>query len=102
MFEVNYTAQKAIKVWAKVFYYIAIILPILALLTFLVLLCVDAEYLWWIGLIIFGGSLISAVSLLFFAHMAWGYGEIVSGVRKMSRGISAETEQMNESELPEL
>ena len=102
MFEINYTAQKAIKVWAKVFYYAAIILPVLALLTFFVLLCVDAEYLWWIGLIVVGGSLIVAVSLLFFAHMIWGYGEIVSGVIKMSIGTRSGIEQADAFELPEL
>ena len=102
MFEVNYTAKKAIKAWAKVFYYTAIALPILSLITFLILLCVDAEYLWWIGLTIFAGSLITALSLMFFAHIVWGYGEIVNGVRKMSLGTGSEIEQADASELPEL
>ena len=102
MFEVNYTAKKAIKVWAKAFYYTAIALPILSLIVFLILLCVDAEYLWWIGLTIFAGSLISALTLIFFAHIVWGYGEIVNGVGKMSLGTTAEIEETDEAELPEL
>ena len=102
MFKGNYTAQKAIKIWAKVFYYTAIALPILSLITFLILLCVDAEYLWWIGLTIFAGSLITALSLMFFAHIVWGYGEIVGGMRKMSLGTRSEIEQADPSELPEL
>ena len=102
MFKANYTAEKGIKVWAKVFFYVAITLPILALLAFIVLLCVDAEELWWIGLIVLGGSLISALSLIFFAHIVWGYGEIVNGVRNMSLGTTAEIEEADEAELPEL
>ena len=102
MFEANYSAEKSIKMWAKFFYYVAIALPILAMLTFFVFLCVDAEDLWWIGLIVVGGSLISAIAIIFSSHIIWGFSEIISGVRKMSRGISAETEQTNESDLPEL
>lgn len=101
MFEANYTAEKGIKMWAKVFYYVAIVLPMLAILTFFVLLCVDAEELWWIGLVAFGGSLISAVTLIFSAQMIWGYAEIIGNTRRFAIGAEFMAEDRNE-ELPEL
>ena len=69
MFNTNYTAEEAIKGWAKFFYYCAIALPILSAITFFIFLGIDAEDLWWIGLIVFGGGLVMALPLIFTAHI---------------------------------
>ena len=88
MFEKNYSAENAIRNWAKAFMYIAIGVAILSFIAALIVLYVNARFLWWISLIILGGGFALTIPLVFIAHMSWGFAEIIKNTQNSAKSIN--------------
>ena len=101
MFTENYSAENAIKRLAKIVYGVSLIFAGICLLGALIVIGIDAEYLWWIGLlIIVGGALVVAASLIS-AIFLWGFAEIIANTKKSASGVSALPDE-EDNALPEL
>ena len=97
----NYHSEKAIKQIARIVYIAGIIIACLAVFAAFIMLCVEAEYLWWISLIVIGGGIINFIASYVFANFIWGFGEIVGNSHRIATGTSVSTE-IEEAPLPEL
>ena len=97
----NYSAEDSIKKWAFAFDVAAIAIMILSFLAAFIVLCINAEYLWWISLIVLGGGGILGLTLMFAFHMTWGFAEII-GNTKRTNNESAPVNVPANDELPDL
>jgi hypothetical protein len=102
MLNKSFDSEKAIKTWAIIFYYAAKIIAGAAILTALILLMVDADDLWWASLVTLAGGAIVAASNVFFAHMIWGFGEIVGNTKKIASGSTESKSNFTDDTLPDL
>ena len=102
MFDKNFNAEKSIKKWAGAILIAGKVLMGLSALAAFIVLCIDAEFLWWVSLIILGGGGIMLISAMFSATMIWGFGDVVGNTKRISTGTVTEVEQDEDIELPEL
>ena len=103
MFNENFNAETAIKKWAKLIMLIAYVFSGLCVLASFILLMIDAEYLWWISLILIGSAAITILSASFSSVMVWGFGDLVGNVKKScvnTTGIELKAGDIDE--LPEI
>ena len=109
MFDKNYNSEKTLKKMAKVMALIAKIFFIIDCLTAFIVFCIEVEELWWVALTILGGGLTVFGCTLFFAHLLYGFGEIVGNTKRTAMSMinnakPAKAEHIKEeiTELPEL
>jgi cytochrome c biogenesis protein CcdA len=90
-------------VWANAFFITASIVLVLSILAAFILLCIKAEYLWWIALIIVASGALVYLGLAFTGHLTWGFSEIIGNTKRISNasGMVTSTHVAND-ELPEL
>ena len=102
MFESNFVkCENSLKRWAKFFMIAACALMVLCILAALILLALDAEELWIVAISLAGGGILLALSLVFVAHLTWGFAEIVENTKKIAKGEQS-TEATPDDVLPEL
>ena len=92
MFDKNYNSEKTLKKMAKVMALVAKIFFIIDCLTAFIVFCIDVEEFWWIALTILGGGLTVFGCTLFFAHLLYGFGELVGNTGRASGGAEPKTE----------
>lgn len=102
MLDNNFDAEKSIKNWAVIIRTLGISLMCLCGLAAFILLCVDAQYLWWISLIILGVGVLTLIYTSFLWVLIWGYGDLIGNTKKISTGTIAPTRNENDDELPDL
>ena len=100
MFDSSYSCEKSIKKWASAFKLIGRILMWASVLAAFIVFCINPSYTWWISLIILGGGILVYVSLLFYATLLWGFGDIVGTNAK--KGVAAQSVQNKKIDLPDL
>ena len=101
MFGRHFDAELSIKKWAGLIRGIGFIFMGLCFLAAIIVLGADAEYLWWVSLIILGGGGLTLLGTTFTAVLIWGFGDVVGNTKRMATGTATQTVTMNE-ELPEL
>ena len=110
MNEKDYSAENAIKKWAYLIHVFAYIWIALCSLAGLIMLCIDAEYFWWMLFAFSAGGVITALPMLAASHFMYGFGEIVGNSKRMAIGqnnntnhaeLSTNIAEIDES-LPEL
>ena len=94
------TTEQRIVTWASLIGILGVIWIVLCVIASIVLLCIDAEYYWWIALItLFGGGILS-LPIFMSADLILGFSEIVGNTKKIAQGNVGE---ITETEaLPEL
>ena len=97
----SYSAEKAIKQWAKVLRISGIVIMLGAVITALALFFSDVETFWWISLIILGGTPVVGAPGFIISELMWGFAEVVGNSNKLVRGATDQSSVL-ESELPEL
>ena len=102
MFDKNFNAEAAIKKWAEVILGIGKIFMGLCGLAAFIVLCVNAEYLWWVALTILGGGALTLLTTSFSSVMIWGFGDIVGNTKRNANESTSKTTKNDEFELPEL
>ena len=102
MLNKNFNSEKVIKTWAIIFYYAAKIIAIGSIFTAFILLVVDPDDLWWAALTIIGCGAVVAASNVFFAHMIWGFGDIVGNTKKIASGSTESKSSFADDTLPDL
>lgn len=102
MFPKNFNAEESIKKWASIILYAGLIFLGVCVLVGFVLLCIEAEDFWWISLILLGGGLLTLFTACFLSVMVWGFGDVVGNTKRIASGTTAQAEQSDEVELPEL
>ena len=101
MFDKNFNAESSIKKWASGMLIGGKILMWCSVIAAFIVLCCDAEYLWWVSLIILGGGALIMLSTMFSATMIWGFGDVVGNIKKMTEDTTTQTNTIEE-DLPEL
>ena len=93
------TTEKKIASWAAFVAIAGVIWVVLCVIASVVLLCIDAEYYWWIALItLFGGGILS-LPIFMSADLILGFSEIVGNTKKIANcnvGEISETEALPE------
>ena len=102
MFKKNFNAEHAIKQWANALLIIGKVLMWCSVIAAFIVLCCDAEYLWWVSLIILGGGGLALLSCISSATLLWGFGDVVGNTKRISAGTVTEAMQDEDIELPEL
>ena len=101
MFDNNFNPETSLKKWAQIFRALSLCLMGLSFLAAIIVLGIDAEYLWWISLIILGsGGLIMLATYLSTAIL-WAFGDMVGNTRRIAYGSAAQPSG-NDDVLPEL
>ena len=98
MFE---NVEEKLKKWAVAFIIIASVLVALSFLAALIILGINARYLWWISLIVLGGGFLLTIPLVFSAHVTWGFAEIVENTKKSAKGAFFKS-SIADDDLPDL
>ncbi len=102
MFTNNFNAEHSIKKWAAIIQTGGNVFLVLCILAAFIILCVDAEYLWWISLIVLGDGVLTFFAARFYSTMIWGFGDVVGNTKKLAGGTAAPIDQYDETVLPEL
>ena len=94
------TTEQRIATWASLIGILGVIWIVLCVITSLVLLYINAKYLWWISLItLFGGGILS-LPIFISADLILGFSEIVGNTKKIAQGNVGEITET--AALPEL
>ena len=102
MFKEDYCAEKSIKRIASIILLSAKVLIVLSFIAAFIILCIDAEYLWWISLIVVGGGLVLYYPTYTFAVLIWGFGDVVGNSKRMASSEVNESTKPSDTALPEL
>ena len=97
----EFDSESSLKKWAVFFKAFGICLMGLSFPAALIVLCIDAEWLWWISLIILGGGGLILLTTSFTSALIWGFADIVGNTKRAAYGTALPAEQNND-ELPEL
>ena len=101
MFEKNFNAERSLKKWATILRVSGFCLMGICFLAALIVLCIDADWLWWISLTILGGGGLILLVTALFSSLIWGFGDVVGNTRRMTSGTALLTEKNNDK-LPDL
>lgn len=101
MFDLNYNPETSLKNWARALRVAGICFTALSFLAALIVLIIDAEYLWWLSLVILGGGGLVLAAIWVSTAMLWAFGDMVGNTKRMACG-SAHPVVKNNDVLPEL
>ena len=98
----NFNAEESIKKWAGVIRTIGIAFMCLCGVAALIVLCADAQDLWWVSLIILAVGGLSLLSTSFSWVLVWGFGDLVGNTQKFTTGAIKPAQKEIDNELPDL
>ena len=84
--DIEYNSDVTIRKWATFFKAFSIIIMVLSALAFLILICINANYLAGIAFIVLGCGIVCCISWHFIAALLCGFADIVENTRKIANG----------------
>ena len=103
MFEENYSASSFIKKLAKIIYYASFVIAALSVFAAIIILCINAEYMWMLSLSLISISGAGILVALITANLIWGFAEIIDNTKAVNKVVIDSTNFMKDSsQLPPL
>ena len=82
MFGPDYSAAPFIKKLARIIFIASLVIATLLIITSLVILCIDAQFLGFLALTLFLSAPACIIGTLITANLLWGYAEIIDNSTK--------------------
>lgn len=98
----NFKVDRHIKSWAMVIRVLGFVFMGLCAVVSLILLGINAEWLWGVSLCVLAFGGIVVFSSCFFSVMVYGFGDLVANAQKIAKGTEFSDIDKGEIKLPEL